>query len=225
MASPVGSDVLEKKYSLGISPATIRNEMAALTENGYLRQTHTSSGRVPTPRSLRFYIDQLMEEKKLSVAEEVAAKERLEREKTYFDRVIQEAARALAESVHSLTVAAIENGEVWHAGYSKILDIPEFYNIDVTARVLSLIEEAGRIQELFFKYPKWEDTIEILFGEELGWPDFNSVGVVACQFASPYGRGTLGVIGPIRFNYPVVVPFVRYYGQLLSEGSELWQEK
>ncbi|MBI4032954.1 MAG: hypothetical protein HY377_00320, partial [Candidatus Blackburnbacteria bacterium] len=45
-AEAVGSDVLEKKYSLGVSPATIRNEMAALTAGGYLKQPHTSAGRI-----------------------------------------------------------------------------------------------------------------------------------------------------------------------------------
>jgi heat-inducible transcriptional repressor len=218
-AQPVGSGVLEKKYGLGVSPATIRNEMAALAEKGYLRQPHTSSGRVPTPKALHFYINQLMEEKELSIAEEIAAKERLARARQDFDKMMHEATRALAEAVNSLAVAATEDGEVWHAGYSRILDIPEFYNIDVTSRVLSLLEEVQRIHELFFRYPKWESPVEVLFGEELGWPNFSPIGVVACQFQSPRGRGSLGVIGPARFNYSVVVPVVRYFGQLVSEST------
>ena len=47
-AEPVGSQKIEKKYGLGVSPATIRNEMAKLTESGYLRQPHASAGRIPT---------------------------------------------------------------------------------------------------------------------------------------------------------------------------------
>lgn len=224
-AQPVGSDVLEKKYSLGISPATIRNDMAVLGNKGYLRQPHTSAGRVPTPKAMHFYVERLMEEKKLGVAEEVAAKERVLGQKEDFDGMVKEATRALSETVHSLAVAATEDGEVWHAGYARILDIPEFYNIDVTSRVLSLLEEVQRIHELFFKYPKWEDPVEVLFGEELGWPNFSPVGVVACQFNTPHCRGSLGVIGPTRFDYSSVVPIVRYFGQLLSEAAEKWQEK
>lgn len=224
-AQPVGSDVLEKKYNLGISPATIRNDMAALTSKEYLRQPHTSSGRVPTPKAMHFYVERLMEEKKLGVAEEVAAKERVLGQKEDFDRTMREATRALAETAHSLGIAATEDGRIWHAGYANILDIPEFYNIDVTSRVLSLLEEAGKIQELFFKYPRWEDPVEILFGEELGWPNFASIGVVACQFDAPGCRGSIGVIGPTRFDYSTVIPVVRYFGQLLSEAAEKWQEK
>lgn len=224
IAQPVGSDVLEKKYSLGISPATIRNEMAALSEKGYLKQLHTSAGRIPTPKAFHFYVDQLMEEKKLSTAEEVAAKERLFSKKDDFDGVMHEATRALADSVHSLAIAATEDGEVWHAGYANILDIPEFYNIDVTSKVLGLLEEIGRIQELFFKYPHWENSVEVLFGEEIGWPNFAPVGVVACQFNTPRCRGSLGVIGPTRFNYPVIIPVVRYFAQLVSDASRTWEK-
>lgn len=224
-AGPVGSDVLEKKYSLGISPATIRNEMAALSEKGYLKQLHTSAGRIPTPKALHFYVDQIMEERKLSTTEEVAAKERLFSKKDDFGEVMHEATRALADSVHSLAIAATEEGEIWHAGYANILDIPEFYNIDVTSKVLGLLEEAGRIKELFFKYPLWEGPVEVLFGEEIGWPNFASVGVIACRFETPSCKGTLGVIGPTRFNYSVVVPVVRYFGQLISEAAGTWQEK
>ena len=58
-AEAVGSETLEKKHSLGVSPATIRNEMVRLTELGMLSQPHTSSGRAPTPIALKYYVDQL----------------------------------------------------------------------------------------------------------------------------------------------------------------------
>ena len=64
-AEPVGSDALDKKYNLGVSPATIRNEMVNLTKLGFLKQPHTSAGRVPTSGAMKFYIDQLMEEKQI----------------------------------------------------------------------------------------------------------------------------------------------------------------
>jgi heat-inducible transcriptional repressor len=59
---PVGSRFVTRKYSFGISPATIRNTMADLEEMGFLRQPHTSSGRVPTDKGYRFYVDSLGEE-------------------------------------------------------------------------------------------------------------------------------------------------------------------
>ena len=71
---PVGSLILEKKYKLGYSPATIRNEMVELARKGDLMKTHFSSGRVPSARGFRFYIGNLMKEKELSTVDEVAYK-------------------------------------------------------------------------------------------------------------------------------------------------------
>ena len=69
---PVGSKVLSERYSLGVSPATIRNEMAALEDEGYLEQRHTSSGRIPTSMGYRLFVDQLSSIKPLSAAEQRA---------------------------------------------------------------------------------------------------------------------------------------------------------
>jgi heat-inducible transcriptional repressor len=59
-AQPVGSSYLVKKYNLEVSSATVRNDMSALTDNGYLRQPHTSAGREPTEEGYRYFVRQLM---------------------------------------------------------------------------------------------------------------------------------------------------------------------
>src|SRR5512138_2781944 len=76
-AEAVGSDTLDKKYNLGVSPATIRNEMVRLGDLGYLKQPHTSAGRIPTPLALKLYVTELMSPQELPVTEEVAVKERI----------------------------------------------------------------------------------------------------------------------------------------------------
>lgn len=68
-ADPIGSRTIAKKYDLGLSSATIRNEMADLEDMGYLEQPHTSAGRIPSNRGYRFYVDQLMKKYKLTVSE------------------------------------------------------------------------------------------------------------------------------------------------------------
>lgn len=65
-AEPVGSRTLAKKYDLGISPATIRNEMADLEELGLLEQPHTSAGRIPSDRGYRYYVDELMPRRRVT---------------------------------------------------------------------------------------------------------------------------------------------------------------
>ena len=77
-AEPVGSRTISKKYDLGISPATIRNEMADLEEMGYLTHPHTSAGRVPSDMAYRLYVNALMEKKELSREEKNVIAERLQ---------------------------------------------------------------------------------------------------------------------------------------------------
>ena len=68
-AEPVGSQTLVRRYGIGLSPATIRNEMADLEEMGYLQQPHTSAGRIPSPRGYRFYVNSIMSDYVLSPTE------------------------------------------------------------------------------------------------------------------------------------------------------------
>lgn len=68
-AEPVGSRTLAKKYRLGVSPATIRNEMADLEDLGFLEQPHTSAGRVPSDKGYRYYVDEIMRPVILDLAE------------------------------------------------------------------------------------------------------------------------------------------------------------
>lgn len=69
-AEPVGSRTISKKYELGVSPATIRNEMSDLEDQGYIEQPHTSAGRVPSELGYRYYVDCLMKKKRLTRDEE-----------------------------------------------------------------------------------------------------------------------------------------------------------
>lgn len=68
-AEPVGSRTIARKYGLGVSPATIRNEMADLEEQGYLEQPHTSAGRVPSSKGYRYYVDHLLPRERLDAGE------------------------------------------------------------------------------------------------------------------------------------------------------------
>jgi len=213
----VGSEVLEKKYELGVSPATIRNEMAKLIKAGYLKQPHTSAGRVPTKEAFRFYVDRLMEEKKLSVVDEVAAREKVWDSRFDFDHLMHQAVKALAKQTHSLALATIKEGEVYHSGYANILEMPEFYDIDITRTILSMLEEVSQIHRLFEKSFD-ENPVHLLFGNELGYDYLEPCGMVFTNFeAGPKKSGSLGIISSNRLNYSLVIPTVRYFAKLIEE--------
>lgn len=216
-AEPVGSETLEKKFELGVSPATIRNEMIALTKEGYLKQPHPSAGRIPTPTAFKFYVSTLMKEEKLSVADEVAAKEKVWDARHDFDKLMQEVTRALAEQTRALAVAATKEGDVYHAGYANILEAPEFYDIDVTRTILSMLEEDQGLLDLFEK-SFGEGPTHLLLGEELGYEFLEPCGMIFTNFeAGPKRSGSLGVIGPVRLYYPRIIPTVRHFGNLIEE--------
>ena len=216
-AQPVGSETLDRKYGLGISPATIRNEMVNLSETGYLSQPHISSGRTPTPKAIKFYINQLMKERDLSVAEEVAVKEQIWDHRQQLEELLRQATKVLSDKTNMLAVAATDDRHVYHSGYAHILDIPEFFDIDVTRNVLNLIDEATDLLNLFNR--DTTDPVQILIGEDFGTQAFRPVGMVCTHFQAGPITGTLGVIGPSRLNYPYVIPMVKYMGRLVNEIS------
>jgi len=216
-ADAVGSENLDKKYNLGVSPATIRNEMVALTKAGYLRQTHTSAGRIPSPKAMKFYIDQLMEEKQMSLADEVKVKEEVWDSRGNLDSLLTEVTKSLAERTRNIALAATDGGRVWHSGYASIFSNPEFSDTDVCTGLFSFLEEAERISELFFGSANQGSPFEVFFGEELNWPDIGPVGMVTTHFIARGKKGALGVIGPIRLSYSTVIPTLRYFKGMIEE--------
>ena len=77
-AEPVSSGIIAQKYGIDYSSATIRNEMSELEKDGYLDKVHTSSGRVPSAKGYRLYVDELLKEQCLSLEETEFIKEKLE---------------------------------------------------------------------------------------------------------------------------------------------------
>ncbi len=217
-AEPVGSLAIEKKFNLGVSPATIRNEMVSLTKLGYLRQPHTSAGRVPTPAAMKFYISQLMEEKDMGLAAEVKVKEDMKDNKSNFDKLMEEATEALAKETHSLAVAATSDGDAWRSGFSNMYESPEFFDAPLVCKsVFTFLEEPKSLHELLFERLTGLSPIEVLFGEEFGWPYFDPVGIVASRFSAKGKSGAIAVVGPFRSNYPYIIPAVRKIKDLIEK--------
>lgn len=221
-AEPVGSATIEKGFSLGVSPATLRNEMASLEKMGYLQKTHASAGRMPTPTGLKFYINELMKKRDLSIKDEVVVKERLWRDRFEFDKMMAEATKVLAEKSSALAIAALDEGKIFYAGMANILDMPEFYDIDLTQAVLAVLDEWDRVRSLFAR-ATGEGPVQILLGDDLGLELLQPCGVVCSRFDAGRNRtGALGILGPSRLPYQEVVPLVQYFGELISEIAKTW---
>ena len=96
-AEPVGSRTIARKYELGLSPATIRNEMADLEESGYLEQPHTSAGRIPSEMGYRYYVDTLMSLQQLSKEEIERIHQELEKHHHQVESIIHQTAKILVQ--------------------------------------------------------------------------------------------------------------------------------
>lgn len=108
-AEPVGSRTIAKKYNLGISPATIRNEMADLEEMGLIIQPHLSSGRIPSDKGYRLYVDQFMPYKQLGEREISILEEIIESSINRIDYLMKETAKAVAELTNYTAITSKTN--------------------------------------------------------------------------------------------------------------------
>ena len=104
-AEPVGSKVLSAMPGIGCSSATIRNEMADLTQMGLLEQPHTSAGRIPSPAGYRLYVDELMQDYRLSVDETQSLNQALELKMQEVDKVISQVSKMVSKMTNLPAVA------------------------------------------------------------------------------------------------------------------------
>jgi heat-inducible transcriptional repressor len=221
-AEPVGSEMLDKKYNLGVSPATIRNEMAHLTKIGYLKQPHTSAGRAPTPKALKLYVDKLMKAKELSVADEVNVKQKIWDYRSEIDKFLREATRALATQTKTMSLAATNDGDFYTSGLGKILEMPEFFDIDITKHLLDTLDEYEFWWNIFSQFGTQDTPLTVFLGDDSGDVLLRECGGVFVRFTSSSHKGVIGVVGPTRLDYSRIIPMVRYMGDLITDISRNW---
>lgn len=157
-AEPVGSRTLSKKFDLGISPATIRNEMADLEEMGYLTHPHTSAGRVPSEQAYRLYVNNMMKKRELSQEEKNAIASKLHENVTELEKTVQHAAKILSEITNLTSFALTPSQNEDTLKYINLLPVDE------DTVVLMIVSHSGKVSNtaLKLKVPYTEDGLELL---------------------------------------------------------------
>jgi heat-inducible transcriptional repressor len=143
---PVGSKALADRHNLGVSPATIRNDMAALEEDGLIAQPHTSAGRVPTDAGYRLFVDRLTELKPLSNAEKKAIQTFLDGA-VDLDDVLHRAVRTLAQLTRNVAVVqypSLSRSRVRHL---------ELLGLTSSRLMFVLITDTGRVEQRVVELP------------------------------------------------------------------------
>jgi heat-inducible transcriptional repressor len=152
---PVGSKALVERHHLQVSPATIRNDMAVLEEEGYIRQPHTSAGRVPTDRGYRLFVDKLSRIKPLSPAERRAI-ERFLVGVVDLDDVVHRTVRLLAQLTRQVAVVqypSLSRSRVRHL---------ELVPVSTTRLMLVMIADTGRVEQRLVELPAPMPEAEVL---------------------------------------------------------------
>ncbi|MDR7417131.1 MAG: heat-inducible transcriptional repressor HrcA [Armatimonadota bacterium] len=146
-AEPVGSAALVGRYGLDVSAATIRNEMAALTEMGYLHQPHPSAGRVPTERAYRLYVDTMVQEERIPVEERRRILRTLSSVADEAERAVEHAAHELAHLLEYPSVGAVAAAEQRRFLHVQFVPFAE----DRVAVVV--VTDAGSIEGTLLRLP------------------------------------------------------------------------
>lgn len=144
---PVGSKALTERHGFNVSPATVRNEMAALEEEGYITHPHTSAGRVPTDKGYRLFVDRLSTVKPMSVGERRAIESFLNGA-VDLDDVVHRSVRLLSQLTRQ--VAVVQYPTLTRSSVRHV----DFVPISTTRVMVVLITDTGRVEQRMIDLPE-----------------------------------------------------------------------
>lgn len=215
VAAPVGSVTLAKLFN--VSSATIRSEMSALEEQGYIKQPHTSAGRIPTDKGYRYYVNQLNEASQGQAlpidrtARAIDARVAGYADKTDF--AIRSAVDSLVDLTHNLGLATIGD-QLYMSGMGNLFAQPEFAksaHVQSVARLLDNLEP-------WLREAAPNEPLNVYIGAENPIGRSSEASLIISRFRSPYSDNSyIGVLGPTRQDYAKVMRLVRHTGSMLEE--------
>lgn len=216
-ALPVGSEALLSRFKFPVSAATVRNDMAALEEEGYLYQPHVSSGRIPTDKGYRFYIEHGMKEETLSKEEEAQLKKELLVLEARNARLARTTAKLLSTLSGSLAVSGVVNrDEFYDFGMKELIEEPEFRELDEVCRLVEALDSIDeKLDQLLLKMKDGE--IQIFIGAENPIKEISNCSMMVSPYRNADGdRGVLAIIGPKRMRYAKNKSLLEYMRRMIG---------
>ena len=212
-AEPVSSQALCQRYALPCSPATVRNDMMALEEEGYLHQPHTSAGRVPTEQGYRFYLANFMKPKTMRA--DHALREAVEQIRS-LETKVRMLGRRLAElSGEAVMLTGPHQSSA--VGVANLLRKPDFREGNTLLELAEDIERLESATEQVMSVAP--NDVRVLLGEEN--PLGRRLATVIVRHKLPNGEiGVLSIVGPLRMNYARNVALLSEAKKILEEDLE-----
>jgi len=221
---PVGSKSIADHHGLGISPATIRNEMAILEDEGLITQPHTSAGRIPTDRGYRVFVDKLATVKPLSTAERRAIETFLDSSND-LEELLKRSAKLLADITKQVAVVTYpilgeSREKLAISGTAHLARSGEDLGFTLSPILEALEEQVVLLRLLNEVHP----TVHVRIGSEQNETNLQSTSLVTVGYGADSAQvGAIGVLGPTRMDYAgsmaAVDAVARYVGRFINEGQ------
>ena len=223
---PVGSKSIADKSALGLSPATIRNEMAVLEDEGLITHPHTSAGRIPTDLGYRVFVDKLATVKPLSSPERRAIETFLD-EANNLEQLMKRSAKLLADLTKQ--VAVITHPIIGEGPGGEKMTISGTANLarsgeDLGTSLSPILEALEEQVVLLRLLGDASENVQVRIGGEQNETNLRQTSLVTVGYGADNSAiGALGVLGPTRMDYAgsmaAVTAVARYVGRYISESN------
>jgi transcriptional regulator of heat shock response len=217
-AEPVGSHTILVSYHFHVSPATIRNDMMTLEEDGFIYQPHTSAGRIPTDKGYRAFVDEMADyENARQQALTTLKKIQLEYTTQRVRESLYDAVSLLARATNLASFATTpDNPRTFFLGMSNVLRQPEFAGDTVHAsEVIEVLERSDNFVKTLASFDLG-NSVRAFIGEENILPQIQSCSIIVAKYSKDGFNGYLGLLGPKRMNYPFNIIILEEVKKLLG---------
>ena len=207
-AEPVSSGTLVKKYGLDYSSATVRNELAELESKGYLDKTHTSSGRVPSEKGYRFYVDELLKDDDISMEEIKYIQSKLSTKVNEIEDLTKIATSTLSEITHYTTVAIGPKAEM------QIIEEIKFVLLSSRMLMVVIVTDNGLVKETIIKYDQditesQVETLNNLFNSKLKGKPLSKIDKPMEEY----------ILSEIKYSINVIKPIIDQINKIVEEDD------
>ena len=195
-AEPVSSGTIVEKYETNISSATVRNDMAELERGGYLEKTHTSSGRIPSAKGYRLYVDELLKYDDISLEEIKYISDKLETKVNAIEDLTKITTSTLSEVTH-YPIVSIEPSK-----HTQIIEDIKFVLLGNRTMMAIILTDIGMIKETIIKFnedvtAEQIDTLNAIFNAKLQGKPLDEIDSPIEQYIADGMNESLNVVSPI----------------------------
>ncbi|KKT71915.1 MAG: Transcriptional regulator of heat shock protein [Candidatus Uhrbacteria bacterium GW2011_GWE2_45_35] len=211
-AQPVGSKFLVERCGFEVSPATIRNEMVALEDEGYLRSPHPSAGRVPTEKAYEYYLRNFVGSKP---GQKISSRLRQAALADDDDETkLKKMAKILVDISGETAIVAFGPHHSYYTGVSNLFQKPDFQNLEVLQGLSSMVDRFDEVVTQIFDQIAVEP--QIMIGQENPFGDDMAAILVKYQLPNKV-TGFLGLLGPLRMDYQKNLTLIEGVREILGE--------